>query len=203
MKEQERNRISSGVVAAVSAAVVAVSGGVAWFTWNYTNPPVPNQQGNITGHQSPSGSIAGVEQTVNIYLIKDSGTNLVLVPFPVQVKVSKDNPSQALEAVFNRLMTVKNDGDTSSTIPEGTKLLGVRVENDGIHVNLSEEFTSGGGSASMTGRLGQVIYTATTFNANANVFIEVNGKRLEVLGGEGLELDQPLTRESFNREYQL
>jgi spore germination protein GerM len=35
------------------------------------------------------------------------------------------------------------------------------------------------------------------------VYIEVNGKQLDVLGSEGLELEQPLTRDSFNKNYEL
>ncbi|MFO5473015.1 MAG: GerMN domain-containing protein, partial [Dolichospermum sp.] len=72
-----------------------------------------------------------------------------------------------------------------------------------VHVNLSENFTSGGGSSSMIGRIGQVVYTATSLNPQAKVYIEVNGKPLEVLGGEGVELEQPLTRESFQKNYPL
>jgi spore germination protein GerM len=55
----------------------------------------------------------------------------------------------------------------------------------------------------MVGRVGQVVYTATTLNPNAKVYIEVNGKPLEVLGGEGVEIEQPMTRESFKKEYPL
>jgi spore germination protein GerM len=70
-------------------------------------------------------------------------------------------------------------------------------------VNLSENFTTGGGSSSMMGRVGQVVYTATSLNPQAKVYIDVNGKPLEVLGGEGVEIPQPLTRESFQKNYPL
>ena len=81
--------------------------------------------------------------------------------------------------------------------------MGLKSENDEVHVNLSEDFTSGGGSTSMMGRVGQVVYTATTLNPKAKVYIDVNGKPLDVLGGEGVELQQPLTRESFQKNYPL
>jgi spore germination protein GerM len=81
--------------------------------------------------------------------------------------------------------------------------LGLKAENNDIHVNLSANFTTGGGSTSMMGRVGQVVYTATSLNPKAKVYIEVNGKLLEVLGGEGVELQQPLTRESFQKNYPL
>jgi spore germination protein GerM len=205
MREQPRNnRISSGVIAAVSAAVVAVSGGVAWITWQATtdtNTPVtPKERVNPNNTKT---QVAASEQTAEIYLLRDTGTKFELVPLPVKVSASKDKPNEFLQAAFNSLLTAKNDGDTSSTIPSGTKLLGVKVENDSVRVNLSDNFTSGGGSASVMGRVGQVVYTATSLNPKAKVYIDVNGKQLDVLGGEGLELDQPLTRDSFTKDYQL
>lgn len=204
MREQPRNnRISSGVIAAVSAAVVAVSSGVAWITWQATNNTQPADPPKERVSQNNTKLPATREQTAEIYLLRDTGKNLELVPIPVKVSASKDNKSEFLQAAFNGLLTAKNDGDTSSTIPSGTKVLGVKIENDAVRVNLSEEFTSGGGSASMTGRVGQVLYTATSLNPNAKVYIDVNGKQLDVLGGEGLELDQPLTRDSFAKNYQL
>ncbi|BAY26577.1 hypothetical protein NIES2100_63930 [Calothrix sp. NIES-2100] len=204
MKDQQgSNRNSSGVIAAVSAAVVAVSGGVAWLTWHSNNPPTPSvdntiiikKPGNKISEQPPQ------EQTANIYWLKDNGKNLELAPQPV--KIAAAQPNQVLEKALENLLAGPTEGAESTTIPKGTKLLGVKVNNDEVHVNLSEDFTSGGGSSSMTGRIGQIVYTATTINPNAKVYIDVNGKQLDVLGGEGVELEQPLTRESFKKDYPL
>lgn len=205
MREQQKNnRISAGVVAAVSAAVVAVGGGVAWLTW-HNNHSIPQNTTSETIHPSTQASkppTTSNQQNTNIYLLKDTGKNFELVPQQVQVATA-DNPQQILKAGFQKLLTQSTQGEDFTTIPKGTKLLGLKVGNDGIHVNLSSEFTGSGGGTSVMGRVGQVVYTATSLDPKAKVYIEVNGKLLDVLGGEGLELEQPLTRESFQKNYSL
>lgn len=202
--QQGSNRISSGVIAAVSAAVVAVGGGVAWMTSKTPSPSTPSnpsqsvQQPNQPTTRQPSNNN---EQTANVYWLQPKGNNVDLVPQPVRVAAVQ--PNQVLEKAFQNLLAGPTEGTNSTTIPQGTKLLGLKVENDEVHVNLSESFTSGGGSTSMMGRIGQVVYTATTLNPNAKVYIEVNGKPLETIGGEGVVLEQPLTRDSFKKDYPL
>ncbi|MBG1240846.1 GerMN domain-containing protein [Nostoc sp. NZL] len=203
MKDQQgSNRISSGVIAAVSAAVVAVGGGVAWFTSQSSNTPTPsNPSGRIVQPAQPSTRQPSNEQTPNVYWLRPKDKSVVLVP--QRLKVASIRPNQPLESAFQSLLAGPTEGTDSTTIPKGTKLLGLKTENDEVHVNLSEDFTSGGGSTSMMGRVGQVVYTATTLNPKAKVYIDVNGKPLDVLGGEGVELQQPLTRESFQKNYPL
>ena len=203
MKDQQgSNRISSGAIAAVSAVVVAVGGGVAWFTSQSSNTPTPsNPSGRIEQPAQPSTRQPTNEQSPNVYWLRPTDKSVTLVPQPV--RVASIRPNQPLEAAFQSLLAGPKEGTDSTTIPKGTKLLGVKSENDEVHVNLSEDFTSGGGSTSMMGRVGQVVYTATTLNPKAKVYIDVNGKPLDVLGGEGLELQQPLTRESFQKNYSL
>ncbi|MBE9001439.1 MULTISPECIES: GerMN domain-containing protein [unclassified Nostoc] len=203
MKDQQgSNRISSGAIAAVSAVVVAVGGGVAWFTTHSSNPPTPsNPSGRIAQPAQPSTRQPANEQTPNVYWLRPKDKSVALVPQPV--KVASIRANQPLEAAFQSLLAGPTEGTDSTTIPKGTKLLGLKSDNDEVHVNLSEDFTSGGGSTSMMGRVGQVVYTATSLNPKAKVYIDVNGKPLDVLGGEGVELQQPLTRESFEKNYQL
>ncbi|MEH1950827.1 MAG: GerMN domain-containing protein [Nostoc sp.] len=203
MKDQQgSNRISSGVIAAVSAVVVAVGGGVAWFTTQSNNTPTPsNPSSRIEQPAQPSTRQPANEQTPNVYWLRSNNKNVTLVPQPV--KVASIRPNQPLEAAFQSLLAGPTEGTDSTTIPKGTKLLGLKAENNEVHVNLSEDFTSGGGSTSMMGRVGQVVYTATTLNPKAKVYIDVNGKPLDVLGGEGVEIQQPLTREQFQKDYPL
>ncbi|MEG4516515.1 MULTISPECIES: GerMN domain-containing protein [unclassified Microcoleus] len=141
-------------------------------------------------------------QTVQVYWVKDASGKFEGVPTKVAVKQA-DKPDAALQAAFNSLLAGPKDGTVSSEIPKGTKLRGLSVKNDGVYVDLSAEFTSGGGSTSMTSRLGQVIYTATSLKPNTKVWISVEGKPLELLGGEGLEVAQPSTRQSFDQNFPL
>ncbi|AFY30558.1 GerMN domain-containing protein [Calothrix sp. PCC 7507] len=203
MKDQQgSNRNSSGVIASVAAAVVAVSGGVAWLTWQSSNPPTPSNPTNTVKQPGdPKTALPGNEKTANVYWLKPTEKSFNLVPQPV--KIAATQPNQVLETAFQSLLAGPTEGTDSTTIPKGTKLLGLKAENDQVRVNLSQDFTSGGGSSSMMGRIGQVVFTATTLNPNAKVYVDVEGKPLTVLGGEGVELEQPLTRSSFKNNYPL
>ena len=203
MNNQQRiNGIPVGVIAAISVVVVAVSGGLAWFSTQTPNNSTPaNSSQSIKQPIKQSTTQQGNEQTASIYWLRSKENRLDLVPQPF--KVAATQPNQVLEAAFKTLLAGPSEGTDSTTIPQGTQLLGLKVENNDVHINLSENFTTGGGSSSMMGRVGQVVYTATSLNPQANVYIEVNGKLLEVLGGEGVELQQPLTRESFQKNYPL
>ena len=161
----------------------------------------------ITPKPNTPTATTKAETKAEIYLLEDKNGKFQLVARPVVIEPKAANQAAILEQSFNRLLAQSNNttatNQPTSTIPQGTKLRSIKVDKDTITVDLSPEFTSGGGSASMTGRLGQVIYTATSLNPKAKVFLSVNGKPLETLGGEGLEITQPITRESFQKDFPL
>ena len=198
-RQQRVNRISRSTIAIAITAALAAGGGLAWWSFQPPNSVTSSVTPNVVQNSPPSATTQST--TASIYLLKDTGRNLELVPLPIEVDT--DQPNTVLTTAFNSLLTGIDGGTASSTIPEGTKLRSVKILDDGIHVDLSQEFTTGGGSASMSSRLAQVIYTATSLQPKAKVWIDVEGKPLEVLGGEGLLLEQPLTRQSFKENFTL
>jgi Sporulation and spore germination len=214
--------LSKSAMATIAACVIGTAGSVAWFgihrvpsvkvsveidpnsnnkTQTVPNPIFPTQP-PIVSSQPPKDNRVAIYQTEPTQNgFKTVPKNL---PLPEPTQSAEDN----LRAAFGELLAGNKSGAKASkasavsTIPVGTKLLALKTESDGIHINLSSEFESGGGSTSMQARLAQVLFTATSLEPNANVWISIAGKKLEVLGGEGLEVPYPLTRKAFQTEFE-
>lgn len=90
----------------------------------------------------------------------------------------------------------KSKGFTSE-IPSGTKILSVREGEGSIMIDLSSAFESGGGAESTCTRVMQVIKTAKA-NTNLPVYLYINGKQADVIGGEGIMVKQPLSERSLD-----
>jgi hypothetical protein len=84
-----------------------------------------------------------------------------------------------------------------TTIPSATRFLGLRIESGIATVNLSREFAEGGGSASVLGRLAQVVYTLTQFPTVQGVRLELDGVPVTNFSGEGVVLDGPVDRADY------
>lgn len=85
----------------------------------------------------------------------------------------------------------------ATAVPTGTRLIGLDISGRIATVDLSGAFATGGGSMSMVGRLAQVTFTLTQFPTVGGVVFRVDGRPVSVLGGEGIMLDHPATRGSF------
>ncbi|MBD3880717.1 GerMN domain-containing protein [Phormidium tenue FACHB-886] len=199
---RKRRSIPLGLVAGLSAVALIAGGGVAWWTWNASNSstPVPLSSAPATSQPSVSPT-APIEKTVQIYWLNTENNQFQLVPAAVSVRA--EQPAELVKAALEQLLQKPSDPALASAIPPNTKLNSVEIKSDGVHLDLSQDFTTGGGSASMTGRLGQVIFTATTLDPTVPVWIAIDGKPLETLGGEGLLIDQPMTRTNFEQNFQL
>ena len=144
-----------------------------------------------------------VELQPKAYFLQVDGEKINLVPQPVVIEKG-DTKETALTKALNQLFDTTQNNQLTSTIPPETRLLGLRIDHTGIHVNLSDEFRYGGGSTSMIYRVAQVLYTASSIEESANVYLSVEGELLDEenpLGGEGLILAEPLTRQKFVEDF--
>jgi Sporulation and spore germination len=144
------------------------------------------------------------EGSVKINKVQVTDKGIEVVPSDLPVKKTTRTAEENLQAAFGEMLNTKTaekdpKSKTSSAIPVGTKLLGLKADKNGIRVDLSEEFIKSGGTSSLQSRLAQVIYTATALDPRAKVWLSVNGEELKDLGG--LELDQPITRSSLKKDF--
>lgn len=194
---------SISFIAGVILAILVTGGGAAW--WAYRSligssvPEIlPTQPEVIETPSSPKP--IPVEAKAEVYWLKSEGDPVEWVTSPVMIQKSA-NSEDILKTVLTTLLAGPEDSQYATTIPEGTELLDFKVTKEGIYLNLSNAFTEGGGSASMAGRLKQILFTATSIDPNQSVWLNIDGQPLEYLGGEGLTVAQPMTRQWFSQEY--
>ncbi|MGG6265986.1 GerMN domain-containing protein [Leptolyngbya sp. AN03gr2] len=227
MKLQIPRSAHPDVIAGLSL-LLTLTGGVSWIIWQTSNPHLSTQPSTIaqpekldrvtpktapqpavkapaapTLQQAPAQETPVTQPTFEppayVYWLQASGQQIEMVPVAI-ARTPHRTETAALTEALTYLFTHPQVDRLNSTIPEGTKLLSLQHKPDGIHIDLSQAFTQGGGTTSMTYRVAQVLYTATSLDPQAKVYLSVEGQLLSEdnpLGGEGLILQQPLTRQQF------
>lgn len=203
--DRRKTRFPIPLVAGITGIVLAAGGGAAWWAKStlekdakvYQPHPAP-----IVEEKTPTlpESITQ-EKVVQICWLNPKDESIELVTKTMTFKKSV-KPERVLETAFETLLSdPPKDSGYTTAIPTGTKLLGLTTDKKGVNLNLSKEFISGGGSASMSSRLAQIIYTATSSNPNIPVWINIEGKPLKNLGQEGIIVNQPMTRKDFQENF--
>ena len=79
-----------------------------------------------------------------------------------------------------------------SEIPANVDLISVKKDSKSIIINLTSNFGNGGGTQSVSNRVKQIARTVKTFSPNASVYLHIDGKEVEYLGGDGVYIKQPI-----------
>ena len=161
--------------------------------------PTPAPSGSPAGSGLPSPGV--VPTTIYLFLADERGEpglvpvarsipgSAALAPATLEALLAGPTPDEA--GAPNNLMTA---------IPGGTRALGLVLDGNVATVDLSGAFGSGGGSESMLGRVAQVVYTLTALPGIEAVRFHMDGRPVEALGGEGIVLDQPQTRDGYTEQ---
>ena len=131
--------------------------------------------------------------TLNVYFIRDEKIATAHRQVPETPQVG----SAAMRELLAGPNAFEQGIGMTTSIPEGTQLLGLEVADQRAVVDLSEEFESGGGSLSVSARLAQVVYTLTQFPTVDVVEFRVAGRAVDVFSSEGIVLDHPVGRDAY------
>jgi germination protein M len=112
---------------------------------------------------------------------------------------SSDSPLRdTLDALLKGPSSQEMNLGLVSMIPTDARVRNVTVKGDTAVVDFSESFRfNPQGLDAMDAQLRQVVYAATEFPSVKNVQIRIEGATVRYLGTEGMRLDAPLSRASF------
>ena len=200
---------SIGFTLGIITSILVAGTGAAWWAFQSLTSSPPRSPNIETIKptlekpkvvQKPQSNL--IQSEAKTYWLSANSDKLDFVSNAVSVQKSA-NKDQVLQTALEQLLSQTPNPPASTAIPSGTQLLSLKMSSKGVYLNLSDAFTQGGGSESMMGRLGQILYTASSVDPNMPVWISVEGKLLETLGGEGLMLEQPITRQWFKENFEM
>ena len=163
----------------------------------FVKPPVDP----TTPPKQPDPALGG--QPVSVYFAKNMGQQVKIIGLKRQFPMD-DNwvlPEYRVKWVVKKLLAGPTPYEVKmgyySEIPEDTGLQGVSGQDNKLYLNLSREFTQGSGSETLLNRLEQLKKTLEAIPNNPYpIYLKVDGQLLTVLGGEGLDVEQPIAKGS-------
>ncbi|HET7474378.1 MAG TPA: GerMN domain-containing protein [Candidatus Limnocylindrales bacterium] len=173
--------------------------------------PGPSDEPSDLPSESPDGSGTPAATPSATPSSAPSGTTIVrayfwldglpgsagLVAVLREIPATKGVATAAVNALLAGPTAAEDNRNISTTVPDGSQLLGLSIDSGVATVDLSSEFESGGGSASVVTRLGQLVYTLTQFPTVKSVVVQIEGETKTVFGSEGVVLDKPATRADY------
>jgi hypothetical protein len=160
-----------------------------------STPPSTGPGGSIA--PSPSAAPAGTTIVRAYFWLDGPPGSAGLVAVLREIPATKGVASAAVNALLAGPIAAETSRNISSAVPAGSQLLGLSIDGGVATVDLSSEFESGGGTASVVNRLGQLVYTLTQFPTVKSVIVQIEGERRTVFGSEGVVLDKPATRADY------
>lgn len=155
--------------------------------------PSPPATPSATPASGSSGSPSGQTLTYEVWFTR--GEHLFVTKRTQEFTVAVGRA--ALTALLQGPSSAERSAGVGTTVPSGTEVLGLNIEDGIATVDLSGTFDDGGGSLSERMRLAQVVYTVSQFPTVQGVDFRLDGDPVEAFSGEGIVLEEPQTRADY------
>lgn len=160
------------------------------------NSPAPSAKRTESVPEKPASAPT---RAASLYFVRVDGDGVIVRQEVKRSIPATDSPlTDALESLLKGPGEDELRKELITLIPQGTRLLSAQVRGTTAFLNFSEPFMYNSyGIEGYAGQLKQVVWTATVFPTVQDVQILVEGQRREYLGGEGVYIGRPLSRNSF------
>lgn len=171
----------------------------------FSNPEMPVKEEQKTAEEQPTQqkeeeNLDIPKSYVSVYFIGQNSNKeevYKIVKREYSAKTDGTKLRFSIENLLNGPSEKEKAKGIYSEIPQGTKLISIEETPTKIVINLSRDFEQGGGTDSLYKRLYQLIKTSNK-NTALNVYLYINGKQANVIGGEGIMINQPLNEKSLD-----
>lgn len=141
----------------------------------------------------PDASSLPLPTSTEVWFVRPGNGKMELVA--VKRRIDGDNKIEsAVRELLDGPSSEELGSGIGSEIPRGTVLLAVSEKDGKIEVDLSKRFAMGGGIDSIETRLVQLSRTVAPLAPSSDVFLNVEGRRLTMTPGEGIEVKQPINK---------
>jgi germination protein M len=161
--------------------------------------PSPAASTSASASVKPGVSAAPKFRNASLFFVRIDDDGTVIRQETKRSIPSSDSPlTDALNALLGGPTADDLNKGYLSLIPQGTRLLSVTMRGSTAEVNFNEAFMFNSlGIEGYAGQLKQVVWTATAFPTVQDVQIIIEGRKMDYLGGEGVFIGLPLSRNSF------
>jgi hypothetical protein len=211
-QREERRTRPALVFAAAAALVVVLAVPLLLFSGGEDLEPLGTSTTSTISPESttttiPSSTTTAVPLVDNwtgaVFLYQVPENSNISNPALVPVAVSIDGPFEAGVDFSRAVSAALQAGEElppglQTAIPDDVIVQGTRVEGERIIADMNQAFLDGaGGTLADFTMLNQLVYTLTYGNEDGEVLFTVNGEPVTAFGGHGLDLTQPLNRETY------
>lgn len=135
---------------------------------------------------------------IYVYMLTtDKSGNQFLKPVKRPLKAGEDKLSNAIKLLISGPNGAEKASGIYTEVPSNTHLNSITTYDAKVIIDMAGSFAYGGGSDSLYSRLRQLIKTVLA-NSDKPVYLYIDGKQANVVGGEGITISQPLKENSLD-----
>ncbi len=140
------------------------------------------------------------QKFVTVYFLgMDKNNNSIFKTVKRAVPSGKNELRYALTQLVAGPSQYEKSVGVYSEIPKNVQIMGVVESDKKIIIDVSGNIQTGGGADSLYSRFKQLIKTAIANSSPKKpIYLYIDGKQAEVIGGEGIMITQPLSENSLD-----